>query len=399
MQPVEDTAQRITRALTRLARPAVRIGSRSWSSFGLVVGVGLGAAVLLATALTVDRGLSVGFVAGLGVAAVATEGSLAVLRRVFTSDDHMVFYESFLAIAVVTLLLLWILGRPFLPHLEVLLLGVGLLQAVGRMGCFMVGCCHGRPSPWGVCYRQDHRAAGFNRYLVGVPLAPVQLVEMVWGFGSVALGSLLVVKGAAPGSGLAAYVVAYSLGRFFFEFARGDAARPYAAGFSEAQWIALSVTTAVALAGWGGVLPSSVWHQGAAAGLLGVAGSVLLQRRMTSRPPFFYPTHVAEMARALRVLHAGKSIPREAGASPHVVRTSLGVELSSGEVDETFSPVQHYAMTLPDGAADTDARALTGLVRSLLVPLTPDPPSIECTIEAGGRVHLHLVSDVPDSQF
>ena len=102
------------------------------------------------------------------------------------------------------------------------------------------------------------------------------------------------------------------------------------------------------------------------------------------------------MARALRVLRAGKAIPRDPGASPHVVRTSLGVELSGGEGDETLGPVQHYAMTLPDGAADTDARGLTGVVRSLLVPFTPDPPSIECTKEAGGRVQLRLVANVLD---
>ena len=395
MPPLEHTAPRLTQALTRLARPVVPVGSRSWSAFVLVVGVGLVAAVLLATTLTLDRGLSVGLVAGLGVAALATEGTLALLRRVFGGKDHMVFYESFLAIAVVLALLLWGLGRPVLPHLEVVLLGVGLLQAVGRMGCFMVGCCHGRPYAWGVCYRKAHAAAGFNAYLVGVPLAPIQLVEMVWALGSVALGSLLVVKAGVPGSGLAAYVVAYSLGRFFFEFARGDAARPYAAGFSEAQWIALSLTTAVVLAGWGGVLPASVWHQGVAAGLLAVAGVVLLKRETTDRPHLLHPAHVGEVARALRVLHAGKAMPRDPNAPPHVVRTSLGVELSGGEDDVGLGPVQHYAMTLPAGMADTAAaRALTGVVRSLLVPLTPDPPSIECTNEAGGRVHLRLVSEV-----
>ena len=395
MQPLEHTAQRITRALTRLARPVVSIGSRSWSSFVLVVGVGLVGAVLLAMALTLHRGLSVGLVAGLGVAAVTTEGSLALLRRVLGGKEHMVFYESFLAIAVVTAVLLGILRQPVLPHLEVLLLGVGLLQAVGRVGCFMVGCCHGRPYAWGVCYRQDHAAAGFNAYLVGVPLAPIQLVEMFWALGSVALGSLLVAGGALPGSGLAAYVVAYSLGRFFFEFVRGDAARPYAVGFSEAQWIALSIITAVVLAGWGGVLPASVWHQVVATGLLGVAGVVLLKRRTTDQPHLLHPKHVGEVARALRVLHAGKAIPRDPNAPPHVVRTSLGVELSGGDGSEARGPMQQYAMTLPDGAADTgDARALTGVVRSLLVPLTPDPPSIECTRQADGRVRLRLVADV-----
>ncbi len=395
MHPLEHTAPHLTRALTRLARPAVRIGARPWPSFVLFVGIGLGAAVLLTTALSLDRGLSVGLMAVLSVVAVATEGGLALLRRALSGKDQMVFYQSFLAIAGVAALCLLILNRPVLPHLEVLLLGVGLLQAVGRMGCFMTGCCHGRPSAWGVCYHRDHVAAGFDPYLVGVPLAPVQLAEMVWALGSVTLGSVMVLQGAMPGSGLAAYMTAYALGRFFFEFVRGDAGRPYAAGFSEAQWTALLVTTTVAAAGWFGVLPASAWRLGVAAGLVGVAGLVLLKRRTTTRHRLLHPGHVGEVARALRVLHAGKTLTRSADAPPHVVRTSLGVELSGREDDGAAGLVQHYTVTLPGSAVDTaDARALTGVIRSLLVPLTSHPSSIEGTVETGGGVHLRLVSEV-----
>ena len=388
----EGATQGITRTLTRVARPTVRIGPRTWSTFVLVVAVGLVSAVALGIVLSLSRGLSVGLVAGLGAVSVATEAGLARLRRGFTGQDHMVFYESFLAIAFVAQLLLWVLGAPVLPHLEVLLLALGSLQAVGRIGCFMIGCCHGSPHAWGVCYGRQHEAVGFNAYLVGVPLVPVQLVEMLWALGSVALGSVLVMNDAAAGAGLAAYVVAYGVGRFIFEFARGDAARPYAAGFSEAQWIAISVTTAVVWAGWVGVLPPSPWHVAAGAGLLGSASVVALRRRVMATPQLLHPGHVGEVARALRVLHAGKAIPRDSEASPHVIRTSLGLELSGGCGDESVSPLHHYTFTLPPGTRDSGlARALTRVIRSLLVPLTADPPSIEFTSEVGGRVRLSLV--------
>ncbi len=395
MYVFDYTAPRLTRSLTRLARPAVRLAGRSWPAFVLFAGLGLGAAVLLVTALSLDRGLSMGLMAGLAVAAVATEGGLALLRRALGGKDQFVFYESFLAIAAVVALCLLMMGRPVLAPLEAVLLGVGLLQAVGRMGCFMAGCCHGRPAAWGVCYHRAHAAQGFDAYLVGVPLLPVQLAEMVWSLGSVALGSVLVFQGAMPGSGLAAYVTAYALGRFFFEFARGDAGRPYVAGFSEAQWTALFVTTAVVGAGWGGVLPASAWHLGVWIGLMTVAGLVLLKRRTTTRHRLLHPGHVGEVARALRVLHAGKALARSAEAPPHVVRTSLGVELSGGDGQEAAGPVQHYAVILPEGAVDTAAaRALTGVVRSLLVPLASQTSSIESTREAGESVHLRLISEV-----
>ncbi len=395
MPSLNNTALRVTPALTRLARPAVRLGTRQWPAFVLCTGLGLLAAVMLATALTRSRGLSLALMGVLGVTALATEGGLARLRRALTGRDQMVFYQSFWGIAATTALGLWILERPVLTYLEALLLSLGMLQAVGRMGCFMAGCCHGRPYAWGVCYRQAHVAAGFDPYLAGVPLVPVQLAEMVWAFGSVALGSGLVLTGVPPGSGLAAYVTAYALGRFIFEFARGDAGRPYAAGFSEAQWTALLATTAVVVAGWGGVLPASAWRLGVWAGLLGMAGLVSIKRRRTARYRLLHPGHVGEVARALRVLRAGKAIPRSTDAPPHVVRTSLGVELSDAESDE--AAVQQYTLTLPGAALrPADARALTGIVRSLLVPFTASPSSIEWTEDATGRVTLRLDAAILD---
>ena len=70
-----------------------------------------------------------------------------------TGEERIIYYRHEIAVMVVAALLLWLLRQPLLPYLDVTILGIGMFLTCGRMGCFMVGCCHGRPHDWGVCYR------------------------------------------------------------------------------------------------------------------------------------------------------------------------------------------------------------------------------------------------------
>ena len=58
--------------------------------------------------------------------------------------------------------------------LNALLPSLALGQAIGRIGCFLGGCCYGVPCAWGVAYPE-----GSLPYSVcgNAPLFPVQLVE------------------------------------------------------------------------------------------------------------------------------------------------------------------------------------------------------------------------------
>jgi len=84
----------------------------------------------------------------------------------------------------------------------------GLL--VGRPGCFLTGCCAGRPtaSHWGI-WSSDGR--------VGVRRIPSQLLEsaLSLGIGSVALLLLLLIRPVMPGAIFIGALAAYSLGRQF----------------------------------------------------------------------------------------------------------------------------------------------------------------------------------------
>ena len=211
-------------------------------TLGFVIWVGLSPAVVL---LLLAVNLSAAFALGMSV-------------KVVTGKERHTHYHYEIAVAVVTILTLRALDQPVLPYLDVMVVGKGVLLGIGRLGCFMVGCCHGRPCGVGVCYR-DLRT-GFTRHYIGVRLFPVQLIESLIGWLLTGLCGYLLLDAARPGTVLSVYVVGYGAARFFIEFLRGDPQRPYLWTFSEAQWTALLLLSLVTWLQYISVLPFHVAH-------------------------------------------------------------------------------------------------------------------------------------------
>lgn len=90
-------------------------------------------------------------------------------------------------------------------------------QAVGRLGCFLGGCCYGVPvdSAWGVVYPCG--SLPFAAYGL-TPLAPVPLYEAGWLLAAFAVVRLRVPRGRRA----AVSLMAMGTGRFALEFLRGD---------------------------------------------------------------------------------------------------------------------------------------------------------------------------------
>jgi prolipoprotein diacylglyceryltransferase len=213
--------------LDTLVRPEVHVFHITRSTFVVCGYAGLALGTLLCMLLAMYQGLSLWISGLIVVTAGFTFLGLNMLTKVITGEERVVCYHHQIAVLLVTTGLLRLLGQPTLPYLDATMLGVGLFIACGRVGCLMVGCCHGRPHGWGVCYRPEHADAGFESYLVGVRLFPIQALASLWLFTAVLVGSGMVLLGYAPGEALAWYIVAYSAGRFCFEFIRGDPDRPY----------------------------------------------------------------------------------------------------------------------------------------------------------------------------
>ncbi len=338
--------------LDKLVRPAIRICRNSWSTFRLCGYTGLALAVLLAMSLVTHLGLSYGVMAGILVAALLTFFGLVMLTKLFTGEERLIYYRHAIAVMVLAAALLWLWRQPMLAYLDVTLLGIGLFLACGRVGCLMVGCCHGRPHCWGVRYRDEHAAAGFTRYFVGVRLFPIQAVESLWVLCIVVGGSALVLTAHPPGTALAWYVATYGCGRFCLEFLRGDPERPYLWGFSEAQWISLALMCAVVGAELSGIIPFAPWHAGAAVCLMLTMITVALRRHLRPAANYrlLHPQHIKELAEAVEEVScmATERPARSTSHAPpevHVALTSLGIQLSGSKLQSAGGFILHYTFS------------------------------------------------------
>jgi hypothetical protein len=173
-----------------------------------------------------------------------------------------------------------------------------------------------------------------------VRLFPVQAVESLAVFGLVAIGTAMVLRGDPPGGAAAWYVIAYAVMRFSLEFIRGDNGRPYAGGFSEAQWTSLLVAAAAAAAAAGrlGWLPHRPWHDAAAAALALAAAAVAMARAARPRDAhgLLSAAHLRELSDAVRRVtakpHTARADVPPAAPAMSLEITSLGVQISAGEV-------------------------------------------------------------------
>lgn len=155
--------------------------------------------------------------------------------------DHggLVFYGGFfLAIAAMIIYC----RRKKLDMVRVLdvsspALAIG--HAMGRIGCFLNGCCYGGVTSSWLGVRYPEGSAPALKYS-GAPLHPVQLYESC---GNILLAAFLLclLRRARRGVTLAAYIILYGVMRFTDEFFRGDHSydQLWLGGFTPAQTIGL----------------------------------------------------------------------------------------------------------------------------------------------------------------
>jgi phosphatidylglycerol---prolipoprotein diacylglyceryl transferase len=196
-------------------------------------------------------GLGLAIVVALLIYKIVLEAKAAlgkVAARSFLQDCLLIIIPCFLVVSL-------LFKQP--PSLELAFLGtlMPLYGCLARVGCFLGGCCYGKPSTNGVLYPRtifESTGHGCRRYSAspdpGTRVFPIQLVEasaqatlfgisaiMVWQFPSTA-GSIFWL-----------YLSMYSVVRFILDFYRTTSARPRYWRLSEAQLICIGVQ-AVSLA-------------------------------------------------------------------------------------------------------------------------------------------------------
>lgn len=131
---------------------------------------------------------------------------------------------------------------PLSRYYPALLPALALACGIGRIGCFLAGCCYGVEAPPGcpiaVVFPPGSAAPS------GVPLVPTQLIEAA--FDLLLAPAILLVSRRPRLAPLALHIhlIAYSAMRFVLEFHRGDAIRGFWLGLSTSQWAAIAVLAA-----------------------------------------------------------------------------------------------------------------------------------------------------------
>jgi prolipoprotein diacylglyceryltransferase len=341
---------------------------------------GLGMAIAAALVLASHTGMSLRLILFLALAGMLSSYAVLLATKIAIGAERWVFYHHAIAAAAGMTLLLVSLRQPVLAYLDVAAIGLLILLACGRAGCLLVGCCHGRPSDWGVRYGSEHVAAGFPRDLAGVRLTPVQAAESLWVMVVVAVGGRMVWNWALPGAALAWCLIAYGGGRFLLELGRGDRDRRCRWGLREAQWTSLALVVFAVAAQAAGLFPRSPWQLATAFAWTAFAGATWLYNERRPRlQAILAPDHVRELALAVDRVHRNDAVVVE--------RTSLGVRISGAALGGPKTPLRFYTVS-SDG---TEMDAHTALVVARLVRRLRHPRSrIELVTRQPGVFHLVL---------
>jgi hypothetical protein len=370
----------VNAGMDKLVRTHIRVSGCRQPAFRTCGGIGLVLAIALSLGLARARGLEMGVVFGLALVCIVSFLALAMARKIVCGGERLVYYHHEIAAILAAVAFLLISRRSVLPYLDITILGVGVFLACGRMGCLLVGCCHGRPALWGPRYRSEHVAVGFESCFRGVRLFPVAGLEALCVLMIVTVGLVFVVEGRPPGDSLAWYTVTYAVARFGFEYLRGDAGRSYWKGSSEAQWTSLGLACLAVLAELAGRLPFRPWHLLCPAFLLVLTMFNALLR--TAPRQLVHTKHIREIAETISQLGTRAKVSSEI----HVQVTSLGLRISSGIVSAEGDQIEHYSFSRQNGGLESsEARALA----ALLLRLRPD--SASGTIVKGREGVFHLI--------
>ena len=124
---------------------------------------------------------------------------------------------------------------PFLACFDLVMPSIALAQGIGRIGCFLAGCCYGREtsSRLSIVFHESDFAPN------GVHLVPTQLYSCALDLLHFAVLLFIAKRKKADGQVAACYLIFYSIGRFCLEFLRGDENRGSIGMLSTSQFLSI----------------------------------------------------------------------------------------------------------------------------------------------------------------
>lgn len=327
-----------------------------WGILGFISGVSLG------IALTIATGLPLWVLGVMSLCGAATFFAHVFIQKMITGEETLVYYRHEVAILLVCSIMLLVINQPILPFIEITLLGVGTFLAFGRIGCFNVGCCHGRPSKFGVTYSHEHAEAGFPAYYVGVKLFPLPLVESLFVSLTVAIGVWIFLSSFPQGTVLIWYTVFYGAVRFTLEFFRGDPERPYFSGLSEAQWTTWGLIIMSIIGSITYRLPLYLWQMIIAFIISFISILISFYHKRWKTYSLLNATHIEQLATNFDLLTNSST---KQGQQIKIYCTKLGVSCSYGKILLPNGITQHFTFSNQNQNEYLDKNSIKQVVKYL----------------------------------
>ena len=230
------------------------IGGVTIHGYGLMIGLGIIAAYTMSEYRAKKKGLDSDPIISIALWGVAAGLICAKLLYYITIFDEILadpsllvnFSDGFVVYGGIVGGIFggWLYCKvkklPFFKYFDLVMPAVALAQGLGRIGCFLAGCCYGlqMESPISIVFTQSDFAPN------NVPLLPTQLISSGLDF----LHCLVLLYAAKrckhDGQVSALYLIFYSIGRFGLEYLRGDLVRGSVGTFSTSQFISLFILAA-----------------------------------------------------------------------------------------------------------------------------------------------------------
>lgn len=302
------------------------------------------------------------------------------LRKWITGREELVLLEHVWFAFACNALALHLLNQPLLPYLDLISVALCPFLAMGRVGCTLVGCCHGHPSSVGIAYPESCAADGFPPHLVGVRLFPAPALEGI-GLVLIGLAGFVALPFAVPGRVFAWFLLAYAIMRFGLEGIRGDP-RPHFLGLSQARWMGLAEAGLALGLGMGG--PSGTTAAIGFALLFTLLAVLVRQHRRNPHAQLMAHDHLQEMRNLARTAFAPEVQTDPAQPSSHT--TSRGVTLACSV--RALGPYREYHLSLGLPGRTPGIPLLCGIAAAAFPQLLP----LSARISHAGYLHLLLAA-------
>lgn len=219
-----------------------RIGSLTFYTYGLMLGLGFAAGVYVASKRAEKQGVDpdslfwffIALLAGGVIGGRITHVALNLryytdfLSVLDTREGGLAIHGVLIGGAIAALIYARAKKMPFLGLMDIIAPSVALGQGIGRIGCFFSGCCYGilTSGSWGF---ETRYAPGLRH--------PYQLYESVLDLALFAALLYLSSRINTPGGLFTVYAGGYSAIRFLLEFFRENDS--YFLRLSFGQWFSL----------------------------------------------------------------------------------------------------------------------------------------------------------------